>query len=109
MSAAAEPFAVAVILIGVTFVLRALPILLLTRLNIPPLVERWLRVAGDAVVVSVIVLIVFFNPEQGRPEVHGAITAGLAVTGLLCVVTRVIFIGIAGGTMAYAALTVYGF
>lgn len=45
MSGSADPVTVALALVGITFALRVIPVILLTRMRLPPVVDRWLSVA----------------------------------------------------------------
>ncbi|MBB4285895.1 AzlD domain-containing protein [Roseospira goensis] len=108
LSGAADPLAVAAVLVGVTFVLRALPVVLLTRFTLPAVVDRWLRYAGDAVVVSFVMLICFFDTGTGRAAFDTAAAVALLCTGVLCAWTRGPFAGIAVGTAVYGLLTALG-
>ncbi|EKV27721.1 hypothetical protein C882_1316 [Caenispirillum salinarum AK4] len=99
---------VALTLVGITFALRVIPVVLLTRTRLPPVVDRWLSVAGDSVVVSFVVLIGFFDADAGVPRMDAEMAAGLAVTCALCVLARGPLVSIAGGTATFALLLALG-
>jgi len=105
MSGRADPMTVALALVGITFALRVIPVVLLTRTRLPPVVDRWLSVAGDSVVVSFVVLIGFFDAEAGIPRMDAEMAASLAVTCALCVLGRGPLVAIAGGTVVFGLLS----
>lgn len=108
MSGSADPVTVALALVGITFALRVIPVILLTRMRLPPVVDRWLSVAGDSVVVSFVVLIGFFDAEAGMPKMDYEMAMGLAATCALCVLGRGPLMAIAGGTATFALLLTWG-
>ncbi|GLR77757.1 hypothetical protein GCM10007856_04250 [Azospirillum oryzae] len=84
-----------------TFLLRAVPLALVSRLTLAPSVDFWLRCAAEAVLSAFITLLLFWDDNARMPVLHlDHSLAGVAVV-LVHLWRGSVLLSVLTGTLAY--------
>ena len=87
----------------VTFALRTLPVLLLSRMNLPVIFRDWLGFVPAAILAAIVAAELIYKPEWTPSGISLSLLAGLvvAIAGAL---TRSLFFMVIAGVAAFMAL-----
>lgn len=87
-----------------TYLLRAVPLALVSRLTLPPRVDFWLRCAAEGVLAAFITLLFFWDGAGQVPLVRFHEVAAGALVVVIHLWRGNVLLSVLGGTVCYGLL-----
>lgn len=94
----------ALMIVG-TFLLRAVPLVMVSRLQLPAPIVTWLGYAAESVLSSFMALFLFWDAAAGRFQFPAALVAATIILIAVQVWRRSVYTALVAGIASYALLS----